>query len=96
MPDLASSQHQDGMKKRRMGSTGIEIVPLALGGNVFGWTADEATSLSLIDLFVERGFSLIDTADVYSTWVDGHSGGESEAILGKWLRRVRIPRSFGH
>ncbi|QSA97063.1 aldo/keto reductase [Methylococcus sp. EFPC2] len=75
------------MKKRRLGSTGIEIAPLALGGNVFGWTADEATSLSLIDLFVERGFSLIDTADVYSTWVDGHSGGESEAIIGQWLRR---------
>ncbi|BBA33861.1 aldo/keto reductase [Methylocaldum marinum] len=75
------------MKKRRLGSTGIEIAPLALGGNVFGWTADEATSLSLIDRFVERGFSLIDTADVYSTWVDGHSGGESESILGLWLKR---------
>lgn len=75
------------MKKHRMDPTGVEIMPLALGGNVFGWTADEATSLYLIDLFVERGFSLIDTADVYSTWVNGHSGGESEAILGKWLRR---------
>jgi len=75
------------MKKRRLGATGIEIAPLALGGNVFGWTADEATSLSLIDRFVERGFSLIDTADVYSTWVPGHHGGESEAIIGKWLRR---------
>lgn len=87
MPDDASPQRQDGMKKRRLGSAGIEIMPLALGGNVFDWTADEATSLSLIDRFVERGFSLIDTADVYSTWVDGHHGGESEAILGKWLRR---------
>jgi aryl-alcohol dehydrogenase-like predicted oxidoreductase len=58
-----------------------------LGGNVFGWTADEATSLSLIDAFVERGFSLIDTADVYSTWVEGHEGGESETIIGKWLKR---------
>jgi aryl-alcohol dehydrogenase-like predicted oxidoreductase len=75
------------MKKRRLGATGIEIAPIALGGNVFGWTADEATSFSLLDLFVERGFSLVDTADVYSTWVDGHQGGESEAIIGKWLKR---------
>jgi aryl-alcohol dehydrogenase-like predicted oxidoreductase len=75
------------MEKRKLGRTGIEIAPLALGGNVFGWTADEKTSLSLIDLFVERGFSLIDTADVYSTWVEGHRGGESEAIIGAWLRR---------
>jgi aryl-alcohol dehydrogenase-like predicted oxidoreductase len=65
----------------------MEIAPLALGGNVFGWTADEETSLSLIDRFVERGFSLIDTADVYSTWVPGHAGGESEEIIGKWLKR---------
>jgi aryl-alcohol dehydrogenase-like predicted oxidoreductase len=75
------------MKKSRLGATGLEIAPLALGGNVFGWTADEATSLCLIDRFVERGFSLIDTADVYSTWVEGHHGGESEQIIGTWLRR---------
>jgi aryl-alcohol dehydrogenase-like predicted oxidoreductase len=75
------------MEKRKLGRTGIEIAPLALGGNVFGWTADEKGSLSLIDMFVERGFSLIDTADVYSNWVDGHRGGESEAIIGAWLRR---------
>jgi aryl-alcohol dehydrogenase-like predicted oxidoreductase len=75
------------MEKRKLGRTGIEVAPLALGGNVFGWTADEKTSLSLIDMFVERGFSLIDTADVYSTWVDGHHGGESEAIIGTWLKR---------
>jgi aryl-alcohol dehydrogenase-like predicted oxidoreductase len=75
------------MEKRKLGRTGIEVAPLALGGNVFGWTADEKTSLSLIDMFVERGFSLIDTADVYSTWVDGHRGGESEEIIGTWLKR---------
>jgi aryl-alcohol dehydrogenase-like predicted oxidoreductase len=75
------------MEKRKLGRTGIEIAPLALGGNVFGWTADEKTSHALIDMFVERGFSLIDTADVYSTWVDGHQGGESEEIIGAWLKR---------
>ncbi len=75
------------MEHRRLGPSGPQIAPLALGGNVFGWTADEATSLSLIDAFVERGFSLIDTADVYSTWVEGHEGGESETIIGKWLKR---------
>jgi aryl-alcohol dehydrogenase-like predicted oxidoreductase len=75
------------MEKRKLGRTGIEVAPLALGGNVFGWTADEKTSLSLIDMFVERGFSLIDTADVYSTWIEGHHGGESEAIIGTWLKR---------
>jgi aryl-alcohol dehydrogenase-like predicted oxidoreductase len=75
------------MEKRKLGRTGIEVAPLALGGNVFGWTADEKTSLSLIDMFVERGFSLIDTADVYSIWVEGHRGGESEEIIGAWLRR---------
>jgi aryl-alcohol dehydrogenase-like predicted oxidoreductase len=75
------------MEKRRLGRTDIEVAPLALGGNVFGWTADEKTSLSLIDMFVERGFSLIDTADVYSTWVEGHHGGESEEIIGAWLKR---------
>ena len=75
------------MEKRKLGRTGIEVAPLALGGNVFGWTADEKTSLSLIDMFVERGFSLIDRADVYSIWVDGHHGGESEEIIGTWLKR---------
>lgn len=75
------------MDKRALGASGIAIAPLALGGNVFGWTADEATSFSLIDAFVARGFSLIDTADVYSTWVPGHSGGESERVIGAWLKR---------
>jgi aryl-alcohol dehydrogenase-like predicted oxidoreductase len=75
------------MKKRKLGASGFEIAPLALGGNVFGWTADQETAFSLIDVFVERGFSLVDTADVYSTWVPGHHGGESEAIIGAWLKR---------
>src|SRR5262245_21862676 len=75
------------MEKRKLGRTGIEVAPLALGGNVFGWTADEKTSHALIDMFVERGFSLIDTADVYSTWVEGHHGGESEEIIGVWVKR---------
>jgi len=77
----------DEVEQRSLGAPDLKVAPLALGGNVFGWTADEATSLSLIDAFVERGFSLIDTADVYSTWVEGHQGGESEAIIGQWLKR---------
>ncbi len=75
------------MKLRSLGTPDISVAPLALGGNVFGWTADEPTSLSMIDAFVERGFSLIDTADVYSTWVEGHQGGESETIIGHWLKQ---------
>ncbi len=75
------------MEKRRLGNSGLTIHPLALGGNVFGWTADEPTSFRLLDAFVEAGFDLIDTADVYSHWVPGHKGGESETILGKWLKR---------
>jgi aryl-alcohol dehydrogenase-like predicted oxidoreductase len=75
------------MQKRKLGTSGLEIGPLVFGGNVFGWTADEQTSFSLIDAFVDQGFNLIDTADVYSTWVPGHVGGESETIIGKWLQR---------
>ena len=75
------------MEKRRLGNSGLTIHPLALGGNVFGWTADEPTSFRLLDAFVEAGFDLIDTADVYSHWVPGHKGGESETILGQWLKR---------
>nr|WP_294847766.1 aldo/keto reductase [uncultured Sphingomonas sp.] len=63
------------------------VAPLALGGNVFGWTADEATSLRILDAFVDGGGTMIDTADVYSAWVDGHQGGESERVIGNWLRR---------
>jgi aryl-alcohol dehydrogenase (NADP+) len=75
------------MEKRPLGSSGMLAAPLALGGNVFGWTADEATSFAILDRFVDLGFSLVDTANSYSTWVPGHAGGESEAIIGKWLER---------
>jgi aryl-alcohol dehydrogenase-like predicted oxidoreductase len=75
------------MKKRELGNSGIKVYPLAFGGNVFGWTVTESMSFTLLDAFVEAGFSLIDTADVYSRWVPGHSGGESETIIGKWLKR---------
>ncbi len=75
------------MKKRKLGNSGLEVAPLAFGGNVFGWTTDEPTSFALLDAFVDAGFNLIDTADIYSTWVEGHRGGESETILGKWLQR---------
>jgi aryl-alcohol dehydrogenase-like predicted oxidoreductase len=75
------------MDKRKLGNSGLEVAPLAFGGNVFGWTVDEPTSFALLDAFVEAGFNLIDTADVYSRWVQGHRGGESEAIIGKWLKR---------
>lgn len=75
------------MKKRKLGRSGLEVVPLAFGGNVFGWTADESTSFRLLDKFVAEGFNLIDTADTYSRWVPGHEGGESEAIIGEWLKK---------
>jgi aryl-alcohol dehydrogenase-like predicted oxidoreductase len=75
------------MQKRKLGRTGIEVAPLALGGNVFGWTADESASFKLLDGFVDRGFNLIDTADIYSNWVPGHKGGESETIIGNWLKK---------
>ncbi|WP_295166062.1 aldo/keto reductase [uncultured Brevundimonas sp.] len=74
------------LPKRKLGSSGLDIAPLVFGGNVFGWTADEATSFALLDAFVEAGFDAIDTADAYSRWVPGHSGGESETIIGKWLK----------
>jgi aryl-alcohol dehydrogenase-like predicted oxidoreductase len=74
------------MQKRKVGKSGVEIFPLMLGGNVLGWTADEATSLQLLDRFVDAGLNAIDTADTYSTWVPGHKGGESETVIGKWLK----------
>src|SRR5262245_24866832 len=76
------------MKLRELGTSGIHVAPLALGGNVFGWTADESTSFAVLDAFVAGGFNLIDTADVYSAWVPGHSGGESETVLGNWLAKT--------
>jgi aryl-alcohol dehydrogenase-like predicted oxidoreductase len=75
------------MNKRTLGRSGLEIAPLALGGNVFGWTADEPTSFKLLDAFAAAGFNFIDTADVYSVWVPGHHGGESETVIGNWMRQ---------
>jgi aryl-alcohol dehydrogenase-like predicted oxidoreductase len=79
------------MTKRRLGSTDLHIAPLVLGGNVFGWTADRAASFAVLDAFVDGlsgsgGGAMIDTADVYSAWVPGHRGGESETMIGEWLR----------
>lgn len=73
------------MHTRALGASGLKIVPLVLGGNVFGWTIDEAQSFKVLDAFVDRGFNCIDTADVYSSWVPGHTGGESETIIGRWF-----------
>ena len=75
------------MERRRLGNSGLEVAPLAFGGNVFGWTADEATSFALLDGFVAGGGNLIDTADAYSIWVPGHKGGESETVIGNWLKK---------
>jgi aryl-alcohol dehydrogenase-like predicted oxidoreductase len=75
------------MDTRKLGHSNLEVAPLAFGGNVFGWTVDEPTSCKLLDKFVSSDFNLIDTADVYSRWVPGHTGGESETIIGTWLKR---------
>src|SRR5258708_18091547 len=75
------------LSRRKLGNSGLEISPIVFGGNVFGWTADEATSFRLLDAFVAAGFNAVDTADVYSKWVPGNKGGESETIIGKWLKR---------
>jgi aryl-alcohol dehydrogenase-like predicted oxidoreductase len=74
------------MEQRALGKAGFSVAPLCFGGNVFGWTADEAMSFKLLDAFVAGGGNFIDTADVYSRWAPGHVGGESEAIIGKWLK----------
>jgi aryl-alcohol dehydrogenase-like predicted oxidoreductase len=73
------------MNKRKLGRSGLSVAPLALGGNVFGWTADERASFAVLDAFVDAGFDLVDTADCYSYWLPGHNGGESEEIIGRWL-----------
>jgi aryl-alcohol dehydrogenase-like predicted oxidoreductase len=86
---------------RRLGATDLKIAPLVLGGNVFGWTADRAASFAVLDAFVDGGGTMIDTADVYTAWIDGHSGGESETVIGEWLRaggkrdRVQIATKVG-
>lgn len=74
------------MEHRPLGRSGLSIAPLMLGGNVFGWTADEATSHAILDAFVDGGFNAIDTADVYSAWVPGNTGGDSEKVIGTWLK----------
>lgn len=74
------------MELRRLGTSTLEVSPLALGGNVFGWTIDEARSFDVLDAYTAAGGNFIDTADVYSRWVPGHHGGESETILGRWMR----------
>ena len=90
------------VQPRPLGRSGLSVAPLAFGGNVLGWTADEATSLRLLDAFVDAGFNLVDTADTYSIWVQGHRGGESETIIGNWLAktgkrdRVLIATKVGH
>ena len=73
------------MDLRPLGRSGLSVPPLCFGGNVFGWTADETTSFALLDRLLDQGFTFIDTADVYSRWAPGHSGGESETILGRWM-----------
>ncbi len=75
------------MEKRQLGRSGLAIAPLMFGGNVFGWTIDEATSFAVLDAFVAAGFNALDTADVYSKWAPGNTGGESETIIGNWLKR---------
>src|SRR5664280_1811573 len=86
----AAALHNVGMNApalRELGRSGLRVSPICLGGNVFGWTVDEAMSFRLLDAWVDAGMNFVDTADVYSRWVPGHSGGESETIIGKWLRQ---------
>lgn len=75
------------MQKRKLGNSGIEVAPLCFGGNVFGWTADEKRSFDILDAFTDAGFNFVDTADIYSRWIEGNKGGESETIIGKWFRK---------
>jgi len=76
------------MQLRTLGRSNLQVSPLAFGGNVFGWTADEAMSFRLLDAWLDAGFNFVDTADVYSRWVPGHTGGESETLIGKWFRQT--------
>lgn len=73
------------MEMRNLGNSGLKTAPLVLGGNVFGWTADQATSFDILDAFLDAGFNAVDTANVYSRWIPGHTGGESETVLGEWF-----------
>src|ERR1700722_16385326 len=85
----SSAEERIAMIKRKLGKTGMEISPLVFGGNIFGWTVDEAMSFKLLDAFVAAGFNSVDTPDMYSKWVPGHVGGESEKILGDWMKRSK-------
>ena len=76
-------------RRRRLGATDVQTIPFVLGGNVFGWTADRSASFAILDAFVAGGGTLIDTADSYSRWAPGHSGGESETMIGAWLAASR-------
>ncbi len=87
MLDAKNRKREAEMKKRNLGNSGLEVAPLAFGGNVFGWTVGAATAFQLLDAFVSSGFNLIDTADIYPKWVPGNQGGESETIIGNWLKR---------
>ncbi|QPB19883.1 aldo/keto reductase [Rhizobium sp. 007] len=80
------------MEMRRLGKTGLSISPIVFGGNVFAWTADEKTSFDILDAFFYAGLNTIDTADVYSSWVPGNKGGDSEEIIGKWLKNGKVSR----
>jgi aryl-alcohol dehydrogenase-like predicted oxidoreductase len=75
------------MKRIQLGRSPLQVSPLCFGGNVFGWTIDEKTSHSLLDAWLDAGFNFVDTADVYSRWVPGHAGGESETVIGNWLKK---------
>jgi len=75
-----------GVTTRVLGNSDLSIVPLVFGGNVFGWTIDEKQSFVVLDVFIDHGFNAIDTADVYSSWAPGNKGGESETILGRWIK----------
>ena len=77
------------MKKRQLGNSDLEVYPIAFGGNVFGWTIDQQKSFEILNGFTEAGFNFIDTADVYSTWVPGNKGGESETIIGNWMEQKK-------
>src|ERR1700730_12039512 len=81
------------MKKLKLGNSGIEVRPLMFGGNVFGWTLDEAASFKILDAFIDSGFDFIDTADAYSRFAPGNQGGDSETILGKWFKQRGNRRS---
>ena len=83
-----SKKSELAMQKKKIGTSDIFIAPIVFGGNVFGWTVDEAQSFKLLDAFVDKGFNMIDTADVYSAWAPGNAGGESETVIGQWLHKT--------